>query len=92
MSKTALASLVATEFNLTKTEADQIVSKVFDGITSALVSQGVFAYVGFGRLQVMNRASRKGRNPATGEPVQIKACRVVKFSMGESLKRELNTE
>ena len=90
MSKAALASLVAEEFDLSKSQADKIVAKVFDGITSSLVSQGSFSYVGFGRLQVIDRAPRKGRNPSTGEPLQIEARRVVKFSAGENLKRQIN--
>lgn len=90
MSKAALASLVAEEFDLSKSQAGRIVDKVFDGITSSLVSQGSFSYVGFGRLQVVDRAPRKGRNPSTGEPLQIGARRVVKFSAGESLKRQIN--
>ncbi len=90
MSKAALASLVAEEFDLSKSQADRIVAKIFDGITSSLVSQGQFSYVGFGRLQVVDRASRKGRNPSTGEPLQIAARRIVKFSAGENLKRQIN--
>lgn len=90
MSKAALASLIAEEFDMSKSQADRIVAKVFDGITSSLVSQGSFSYVGFGRLQVVERAPRPGRNPSTGEPLQIGARRVVKFSAGENLKRQIN--
>lgn len=92
MSKAALASLVAEKFDLSKAMADQIVAAVFSGITSSLVSQGSFSYVGFGRLQVVDRASRPGRNPATGETLQIAARRTVKFSVGENLKREINSQ
>ena len=92
MSKAARASLVAEKFDLSKAKADQIVEAVFSGITSSLVSQGTFSYVGFGRLQVVERASRPGRNPATGETLQIAARRTVKFSAGENLKREINAQ
>lgn len=92
MSKAALASLVAEKFDLSKAKADQIVSAVFAGITSSLVSQGTFSYVGFGCLSVVDRPSRPGRNPATGESLQIAARRNVKFSAGANLKRELNAQ
>lgn len=92
MSKAAIASLVAEKFDLSKAKADQIVAAVFSGITSSLVSQGAFSYVGFGRLQVVERAPRPGRNPLTGEKLQIAARRTVKFTVGEKLKRELNTQ
>lgn len=90
MSKAALASLIAEEFDLSKSQADKIVAKVFDGITSSLISQGSFSYVGFGRMQVVDRAPRKGRNPSTGATLQIGARRVVKFTSGEKLKRQIN--
>lgn len=91
MSKAVLANLIAQEFNyLTKAQADQIVTKVFQGITSSLESQGSFSYVGFGRLQVVDRAARKGRNPTNGTPLIISARRVITFTAGEPLKRQLN--
>lgn len=91
MSKAALVSLIAQEFDyLSKTDADKIVAKVFQGITSSLESQGSFSYVGFGRLEVVDRAERPGRNPNSGAPMTIPARRVVKFTAGEPLKRQLN--
>lgn len=92
MSKAALASLIAEKFDLSKSDADKIVTTVFNGITDSLVSQGAFSYVGFGRLQVVNRASRQGRNPSTGAPLQIAARRIVKFTAGENLKRQINVQ
>lgn len=90
MSKAALASLIAAEFDLNKSLADKIVAKVFKGITSSLESQGSFSYVGFGRLQVVDRAARKGRNPNSGKPLIISARRIVKFTAGDPLKRQIN--
>jgi DNA-binding protein HU-beta len=92
MSKAALASMIAAEFQLPKVQAAKIVDKIFDGITSALVSQGSFSYMGFGRLQVVDRAPRKGRNPGTGKELEIGARKVVKFTSGENLKREINPQ
>lgn len=90
MSKATLVSLIAEKCGLSKSQADKVVVTVFDGITNSLVSQGSFSYVGFGRLQVAERASRPGRNPGTGELLQIPARRIVKFTAGENLKREIN--
>lgn len=90
MSKAALASLIAQEFDINKSMADKIVAKVFNGIVSSLESQGSFSYVGFGRLQVVDREARKGRNPNSGEPLIIAARRVVTFTAGEPLKRRIN--
>lgn len=90
MSKAALASLVAEKHGMSKADADKIVATVFEGITSSLVSQGAFGYVGFGRLSVVDRAARPGRNPSTGATLQIAARRVVKFTAGENLKRQVN--
>lgn len=92
MSKAALVSLIAEKCGLSKSQADSVVVTIFDGITSSLVSQGSFSYVGFGRLQVADRASRPGRNPGTGEPLQIPAHRTVKFTAGENLKRVINAQ
>lgn len=90
MSKAALGSLIAEEFGMSRAQAEQIVARVFRGIESSLVSQGSFTYVGFGRLSVVDRAARPGRNPATGVSMEIAPHRAVKFTMGENLKRVIN--
>lgn len=90
MSKSALVNLIAQKFKLSKPLADEIVAEVFQGMTSSLESQGSFSYVGFGRLEVIYREARKGRNPNSGEPLIIAARRIVKFTAGAPLKRQIN--
>lgn len=90
MSRTAIAGLISEEFDLSKSEANKIVASVFKGIASSLESQGSFSYVGFGRLQVVDRAARQGRNPNSGESLIIAARKVVTFTAGDPLKRQLN--
>ncbi len=91
MSKAALSSLIAEEFGLNKSTSDQIIAKVFEGITNTLESQGTFSYVGFGSLVVVDRKARPGRNPATGAAVEISARKSVKFKPGENLKKRINS-
>lgn len=90
MSKAMLAALVSQAHDMTKAEAEEIVDTVFNGIRSALVSQGNFSYMGFGRWTVSARAARPGRNPKTGEVVQVDARMAVKFVAGTQLKNAIN--
>ncbi|RQR11338.1 HU family DNA-binding protein [Burkholderia stagnalis] len=90
MSKTILTSLIADQHGLTRAEADEILKTVFDGIQSALSSQGSITFVNFGRFSVHERAPRVGRNPGTGEAVPIPARRVVKFSASDALTSAVN--
>ncbi|MFM0265624.1 HU family DNA-binding protein [Paraburkholderia sediminicola] len=90
MSKTILSSLIADKHGVTRAEADEIINTVFDGIRSALASQGSITFVGFGRFAVHDRAPRMGRNPGTGEAVPIPARRVVKFNPSDALTTAVN--
>lgn len=90
MSKTALASLIAEKHGLTKAKAEEIVETMLDGIKNALISQGSISFVGFGRFAVNERAARIGRNPSSGEKVEVPAQRVVKFTPGAPLKKAVN--
>ena len=68
--------------------------RAIDAMTSAvageLASGGSCALVGFGTFSVSHRAARAGRNPATGETIQIKASNVPKFKAGKALKDACN--
>jgi DNA-binding protein HU-beta len=92
MSKTILADLISETHGLTKAEAEDIVETMFIGIKNALVSQGSFSLMGFGRWTVTERAARVGRNPASGERVQIPAQKVVRFAPGAGLKKAINPD
>lgn len=92
MSKAALSGLISAKHKIPKADADRIVDTVFEGITSALRSQGHFTFVGFGSFKVDERAARAGRNPSTGAPVDIPTTNVVKFKAGEPLKKLINSK
>ena len=86
MNKNDLVSAVADSSGLTKADAGRAVDAVFDSIASALKSGGDVRIVGFGTFAVKERAARVGRNPKTGEEIQIKAARVPGFKAGKLLK------
>jgi DNA-binding protein HU-beta len=63
---------------------------VFEAIASELANGGEVAVSGFGKFAVSNRSAREGRNPATGETIQIAASKAAKFSAASALKKQLN--
>ena len=86
MNKNDLVSAVADAAGLTKADAGRAVDGVFDIITSALKAGGDVRIVGFGTFSVAQRAATTGRNPRTGETIQIKASKQPKFKAGAPLK------
>jgi nucleoid DNA-binding protein len=70
----------------TKKQAQTAVDCVLDSITKALKRKDTVTLVGFGTFKVDKRKARKGRNPQTGEEIQIKARKVPKFVAGKALK------
>ncbi|SDW58715.1 bacterial nucleoid protein Hbs [Marininema mesophilum] len=91
MNKTELIAQVAEKTNLTKKDATQAVDAVFNTITDALRSGDKVQLIGFGNFEVRERAARKGRNPQTGEEIQIAASKVPAFKPGKALKDDVNT-
>ena len=90
MNKNDLISSVAESSGLTKADAGRAVDGVFSSITSALSSGGDVRIVGFGSFSVANRAASTGRNPRTGEQIQIAASQKVKFLPAKALKEMFN--
>jgi DNA-binding protein HU-beta len=90
MTKNELISAVADSAKLTKTAAATAVESTFDIITGALKRGDEVKLIGFGSFSVVQRKAREGRNPRTGEPVQIKASKAPKFSAGKGLKDAVN--
>ena len=79
------------EIGLNKREAKELVDSFFDNIKK-LLSQGQEVKLsGFGNFQLKDKSSRPGRNPRTGENVEITARRVVTFKSGQKLKESVNT-
>ena len=90
MNKTELAKQVAATAGVTGEQAKSAVDAVFDTLASELGAGRDVAIAGFGKLSVAERAAREGRNPATGETIQIAASRAAKFSAATALKQRLN--
>lgn len=86
MNKSDLVTAVANDSGLTKTDAAKAVDAAFDAITAALKKGDEIRLVGFGTFAVSERAARTGKNPRTGEPVQIAASKAPKFKAGKQLK------
>ena len=90
MNKNDLVAAVANGTGLSKTDATRAVDEVFDQITSALKKGDDVRLVGFGTFLVSNRAASIGRNPRTGEPINIPASKRPKFTAGKGLKDAVN--
>ena len=91
MNKNDLISSVAESSGLTKADAGRAVDGVFDSIASALSSGDDVRIVGFGSFSVANRAASTGRNPRTGEEIQIPASKQPKFKAGAPLKSAVHS-
>ena len=81
-----LAATLAEEHQLTKRAGEALLDEVVSIITKHLKKRERVRIAGLGVLQVRNRAARMGRNPATGEPIQIKASKKVAFRAAKVLK------
>lgn len=90
MTKKELIEKIASDAEISKKAAEAAFGAVLEGITESLVEEGKFSVVGFGTFEVRERAARKGRNPKTGEPMQIAASKGVGFKAGKALKEKLN--
>lgn len=92
MNKTDLIQAVAEAAELTKASAQRAVDAALETITQALKEGDAVAIPGFGTFSVGERAARTGRNPQTGETIEIAAATVVKFKAGKGLKDAVNEE
>lgn len=90
MNKNDLVTHVVTASGLTKTEATKAVDAVFEGIADSLKKGDEVRLVGFGTFAVAERAASEGRNPRTGEKIDIPASKQPKFKAGKTLKDALN--
>lgn len=86
MNKTQLVSRVAEITGLSNAAAGQSLDAVIQGVTESLKKSESVAITGFGTFVTKDRAARMGRNPQTGEPMEIKAARVPGFKAGKVLK------
>lgn len=90
MTKADLIDSVTTKVNLSRTQAEGAVNVIFEDIAGALRSGDKVNISGFGTFSVSSRKARVGRNPKTGETIQIAASKSAKFKPGKGLRECLN--
>ncbi|NOZ33162.1 MAG: HU family DNA-binding protein [Alphaproteobacteria bacterium] len=90
MNKNDLIAAAADRAGVTKAQAADAVDAVFDAITATMKKGEEVRLVGFGTFVVNRRKASKGRNPATGAPIDIPATNVPKFRPGKQLKEAVN--
>lgn len=91
MTKAELVEEVAAITLLTKKHAEIIVNTVFDSIVDSLRAGEKIELRGFGSFRIRNRGARVGRNPKTGDKVEVPAKRIPYFKPGKELKELLNS-
>ena len=90
MNKVELAAAIASETGLSRKDSEAAVKAFIDVVAKELEKGEKVQLVGFGTFEVAERAAREGRNPATGESMQIEASRAPKFKAGKALKDAIN--
>ena len=90
MNKTELIAAIADQTQLSKKDAEAALKAFVDVVSAELKNGGKVQLVGFGTFEVSERAAREGRNPQTGETMEIKASKTPKFKAGKALKDMMN--
>ena len=90
MNKSELIDAVAAAADLTKADAGRAIDATVAAVTDTLSKGDSLSLIGFGTFSISNRAARTGRNPRTGEAIQIKAAKLPKFKAGKALKDAVN--
>ncbi len=90
MNKSELVDAIASAADLPKTAAGRALDAVIGAITAELKDGGSVSLVGFGVFSVKERAARTGRNPRTGEAIEIAAAKIPSFKAGKALKDAVN--
>ncbi len=90
MNKQELIENIAASADITKAAAGRALESVIDSITGSLKQGDSVVLVGFGTFSVRSRVARKGRNPQTGQEIQIAAAKVPAFKAGKALKDAVN--
>lgn len=89
MTKAEIVADIAKTTKLTKADVERVLNAFIDLKKKVLKKEGRLALAGFGSFVVVKRKARKGRNPQTGEPIKIKAGKVVRFRAGKALKQKI---
>lgn len=90
MNKSELIDAIAASADISKAAAGRALDAVINSVTGALKNGEQVVLVGFGTFSVKERAARTGRNPQTGEPIEIAAARIPGFKAGKALKDAVN--
>ena len=90
MNKTELVAAIAEKAELSKKDAEAALKAFVDVVSEELKKGEKVQLVGFGTFEVSERAAREGRNPQTGETMEIKASKTPKFKAGKALKDMMN--
>lgn len=90
MNKSELVEAIAARTGTSKVAAQEHLDAALDSISEAIGKGDTVQLVGFGSFAVADRAARTGRNPKTGEEIEIKASRTPKFTPGKGLKDRVN--
>ena len=90
MNKTELVAAMAEQTNLSKKDAEAALKAFIDVVSEELKKGEKVQLVGVGTFEVCERAAREGRNPQTGETMEIKASKTPKFKAGKALKDMMN--
>ncbi|MBW2092307.1 MAG: HU family DNA-binding protein [Deltaproteobacteria bacterium] len=86
MTKADLVAKIAADTKMTKADSERALNAFLGNVIKTLKKEGKLTLTGFGTFEVTKRKRRKGRNPQTGEAINIKARKVVKFKPGKGLK------
>ena len=91
VNKSELIDTIADSADLSKQQAAKALETVLDSVSGALSNGDQVVLVGFGTFSVKERAARTGRNPRTGEPIEIAAAKIPSFKPGKALKDSVNS-
>ena len=89
MNKAELVEAVSAKAGLTRKETGNVVDAMTETITDTLSKGGKVTLVGFGTFQVMERKARRGRNPQTGQTIEVPAKKVPRFVAGKGLREKV---
>jgi DNA-binding protein HU-beta len=90
VNKTELIDVIADEAEISKAAASRAMDAILNAVTKTLAQGDQVTLVGFGTFSVRDRAARAGRNPQTGETIEIKAAKIPSFKAGKALKDAVN--
>jgi len=90
MNKKELIAAISDTSGLSKTDSESALNAVITCLTDLLAKGDSIVFPGFASLSVKERAARSGRNPATGQPIEISASKAISFKAGTKLKEAIN--